>query len=289
MPAQPHWASIFRASEGPDSLGAGAVEAAVNAYIEVARTAWPTFEIDDEEFVRYVAARTSPGKLPDAAHAADLLLACACARSVPAAIEAFRQRHGSVIARVLSRRRASADLADDAAQTLYERLLVAPAGATPKIGEYKGTGPLRSWVSTAAATTAMMMQRTAGRRREQPPDSKGDFAFAADANPELLYMKERYKTEMEDAVARALDRLNDRERTILRLHLGERMTIDQLGVMYRVNRATAARWLAAARESVIAGARDELRTRLRLSPTEWDSIVALVQSGLHVSIARRLK
>jgi RNA polymerase sigma-70 factor, ECF subfamily len=271
-----------------DCVGDDVLEPALRAYVDAARAAWPDFGIEPEEIVSYVASRTPAGKLPDPAYAADLLLACACARGTSAAIGAFHRHHGTVIARVLSRRRASADLADDATQAVFERLLIAPPGRSPKIGEYRGTGPLRSWVATAAATTLMMMRRAAGRRREEPPDSGISLGLAVETDPELRYIKERYRAEMEGAVSLALDRLGDRERTLLRLHLTERMSIDQLGVMYGINRATAARWLAAARAAVLTGAREELRTRLRLSPSEWGSVVALVRSQLNVSIARHL-
>ena len=286
---------IFRAhlggAEGSENDGRDEqdieLEAALRAYVDEARAAWPGFGVDDSELVRYLAARSVGGKVPPAQHAGDLLLACACARGVPPAIEAFHQRYSGVIGRVLTRRRASTDMAEDAVQIVLERLLVAQPDAAPKIAEYKGSGALRSWVATTTATTLLMMRRTAERRREA--DDAGFFAsLARDTDPEMLYMKERYKAELEEAIAGALTRLSDRERTLLRLHLGERMSIDELGTMYRVNRATAARWLAAARESLVTGARDALRERLQLSDRECDSIAALVQSDLQVSIARRL-
>jgi RNA polymerase sigma-70 factor (ECF subfamily) len=263
------------------------LEAALRAYVDAARAAWPSFGIDDAELVRYLAARAPGAKVPPVQHAADMLLACACGRGVPSAVEAFHRSYGGVIARVLTRRRASTDMAEDAIQNVLERLLVALPGAAPKIAEYRGSGALRSWVATAAATTLLMMRRTAERRREE--DDAGFLAgLARDADPEVLYMKERYKAEMEEAITGALTQLSDRERTLLRLHLGEHMSIDELGTMYRVNRATAARWLAAARESLITSARDALRTRLKLSDRECESIGVLIQSDLQLSIARRL-
>jgi RNA polymerase sigma-70 factor, ECF subfamily len=93
---------------------------------------------------------------------------------------------------------------------------------------------------------------------------------------------------VEEAIVHALDALSDRDRTLLRLHLCERSSIDVLGAMYGVNRATAARWLAAARRELLSGARERLRARLRLSETECDSLVAMVNSRLDVSIVRRL-
>jgi RNA polymerase sigma-70 factor (ECF subfamily) len=284
--AELFWAA--RTGGAEDGPSAEALEAVLRAFVDAAVSAWPAFGIDDEELVQHVAVRTPPGELPNVAHAADVLLACACARGLSAAVEAFHSRYGPVISRVLARRRASADIADDAMQTLYERILVAPSGQTPKIAEYKGTGPLRSWVSAAAATTVLMIFRSRERRDQHAADADLE-SFATEADPELGYLKVRYRAELEDAIAHAVERLSDRDRTLLRLHFKEHMSIDQLGAMHRVNRATAARWLAAARRAIVAGARDELRARLSVSTSEWDSIVALVRSQLNVSIARRLE
>jgi len=76
---------------------------------------------------------------------------------------------------------------------------------------------------------------------------------------------------------------------LLRLHLGERLSIDTLGSMYGVNRATAARWLVAARQSLLERARAAMRARLGSSEEELESLGVILQSQLHVSLARRLE
>ena len=265
-------------------------EGGIGPYVAAACAAWPALAVDPADLARWVAARTSAaGEAPPLAHAGDMCLAFACAHRVPGAVEAFHHAYDRIIARVLSRRRAQADVADDAAQIVHERLLVAAPGALPKISEYAGTGSLKSWVSTTAATTVLMMHRAAGRRREDAEVEDGAGApVAASPLPDLAYMKARYKNELEGAVVAALARLGDRERTLLRLHLGELVSIDRIGAMYKVDRSTAARWLAAARASLIAAARGEAKDRLRLDDNECDSIAALVQSELHVSVARLL-
>jgi len=272
-------------------VGAGlesGLETRLREYLSAARDVWPDFGIDDLEFVRYVAARASEAAVPPPTHAPDLLLACACGRGVAGAITAFHQLYGPVIDRVLAHRKASTDLADDARQIVQERLLVGDAAGTPpKIAMYRGAGPLKSWVASAAARTLLQLYRSANRRREQPEES-GGAALGVQLDPELDYLKERYKAEVEEALVHSLGQLGDRDRTLLRLHLAEHLSIDVLGSMYAVNRATAARWLAAARSALITGARQRLRERLRLSDTECDSLIALVNSRLDVSIARRL-
>lgn len=273
--------------EGETSNG-DRMEAALVAYLEAARAAWPNVDIETEDMVRYVASRTARGKLPVPTHAGDMLLAYGCALSVPTAIEAFYHHYGVVIARVLSRRRASEDVVDDTVQAVYERLLVGSGGNPPEIADYKGAGPLRAWVSTVTARTLLMMRRSKGRRREQPSDSGLFGALATKLDPELLYARERYRKDIESAISSVLGRLGDRERALLRLHLAERMSIDKLASVYKVNRATAARWLASARETVVAGTRNELRARLRLNDRDYDSMVAMVQSDFELSVARLL-
>ncbi|HET9955384.1 MAG TPA: sigma-70 family RNA polymerase sigma factor [Polyangiaceae bacterium] len=264
------------------------IEAELQVRWEAARSAWPELELEIWDFVRHLGRASAAGVLPPLANTADLALALSCARGQTRAIAIFHRAYGEVISRVLSRRGANAGLAEDAAQLVHERLLVGSAAVPPKIWEYRGQGPLRSWVSTAAATTLLQLRRSADRRREHSVEEDNSGELVAELDPELGYLKERYKTHVHDAIVAALGQLGDRERTLLRLHLGQRMSIDQLGAMYRVNRATAARWLAAARAFLVERARGELKTRLRISDSECNSIVALVRSQLDVSILQHL-
>jgi len=261
-------------------------ESDLGAYMAIARAAWPTIELDDDDLTAYLLARSTQA-LPPVEHAGDLLLACACTLGHATAISAFHLTFGSVIRRVLARRNAgAADLAD-ATQMIYERLLVGQADRAPLLSEYAGKGPLRVWISTSAARTLLTMRRSEGRRRaNEGASALGTIASAI--NPELMYFKRLYKHEIETAVAHSLDSLDVHTRALLQLHLGERLSIDQLGAMYGVNRATAARWLATGRETLIGRVRAEIRNHLKLSESEYDSIVALVRSELDVTVGKHL-
>jgi RNA polymerase sigma-70 factor, ECF subfamily len=273
--------------EHPGAAARPEREPALLALIDEGRRRWPALEVPEADFAAYLRERSGPGGLPPLAHAGDLLLACACARGLVAAVEAFQRLYDPTVRRVCSRRRVDAALADDARQALYERLLVSRGGQPPKIAEYRGQGRLEGWVATAASTTLLMLQRAAGRRREQP-ELSGTSELAGPLDPELEFIRARYKAELEEAIGSALLELGDRERTLLRLHLGERLSIDTLGSMYGVNRATAARWLVAARQSLLERARAAMRARLGSSEEELESLGVLLQSQLHVSLARRL-
>ncbi len=264
------------------------VERALREYVVEARRQRSDLRVDEEGFVRHVAERSPDGKLPPLEYAGDMLLAFGCAHRDTVARTAFYATYSDVIARVLARRGGRDGLGDDAAQILFERLLVGTETAPPKLAEYRGVGPLRSWVSTTAAMTLLMMQRAEGRRREEPEDSSA-APFVGQLDPELGYLKERYAGEVHAAIVAALGHLSDRDRTLLRLNLVQRLSIDQLGTMYNVNRATTARWLVAAKKNLVDGAKAALGERLGLSESQCDSIVALVQSRLDVSIVRHLR
>jgi RNA polymerase sigma-70 factor, ECF subfamily len=284
-------AAIFLSARGEDTGDARAsetdLESTLRRWIDQARATWPEIDFEEPAFVAYLAARSPAGVLPPLARAGDLLLAFACAGGAPAAIAVFHRTYGAVVGRVLARRRTQHADADDVAQLMFERLLVGNGPNPPKIADYHGTGTLRSWVSTTAATTLQMMRRGTARRRE---DADGvDLMGALEADdPEVLYIKRRYLPEIERAIVQALAGLSDRQRTLLRLHLGERTSIDHLGAMYGVNRATAARWLGAAREAFVSAAREAVRAQLRLTDSECDAVARLVRSQLDVSVVRHL-
>jgi RNA polymerase sigma-70 factor (ECF subfamily) len=93
---------------------------------------------------------------------------------------------------------------------------------------------------------------------------------------------------MKRAFHLAVAELEPRERNLLRMHLLDGLSIDQIGVFYRIHRATAFRWVAKARERVWDETRNRLREKLRLSPSEYDSILHQVRSQLDLSIERVL-
>ncbi|MBA3539551.1 MAG: transcriptional regulator, partial [Deltaproteobacteria bacterium] len=86
----------------------------------------------------------------------------------------------------------------------------------------------------------------------------------------------------------AVAALEPRLRAVLRMSFVDSLTIDEIGAVYAVHRATAARWIQRACEAVLAHTRDALAVRLALSGTELDRMTALVQSQLDVSVSQLL-
>jgi RNA polymerase sigma-70 factor (ECF subfamily) len=91
-----------------------------------------------------------------------------------------------------------------------------------------------------------------------------------------------------DAIRAALEALEDRPRSLLRWSLVKGWSIDRIAELYEVHRATAARWLSAARDALGEQIRKEVAARLSIPLDEVDSIVRLVQSQIDVSLLRIL-
>ena len=83
--------------------------------------------------------------------------------------------------------------------------------------------------------------------------------------------------------------MNDREKNMLRQHIVDGLSIDDLAALHKVHRATSARWLAKAKEDLLAETRKTFIQNARISKGECDSILRLVQSQLHATIRRRLE
>jgi len=258
------------------------MDAELASFLEAGRRAWPDLPLAAGRFFDYVAERLPACSL---AHAADMYLACACAHRVPGATEAFERQYADVITRVIARRGIAKAAAEDAAQALRAHLLVSADGL-PKIAEYTGRAALATWLKVAASRAALMTHRAAERRRE---DNWIGDDVADGGSPELLLLKRRYASEFAVALARSFERLSDKERTILRLYFVDRVTVHALGALYKVGHSTAARWVASARSTLAETTRRELRATLRLTNSEYDSLAALVQSQLDVSVRKLLR
>jgi len=76
---------------------------------------------------------------------------------------------------------------------------------------------------------------------------------------------------------------------VLRQHTLDGQSIDRLAALHGVHRATAARWIDAARGTVLAGTQRELIQRLGLNTSELASVIRLIQSQLELSLLRALR
>jgi len=252
-----------------------------------ARARWSSFMVEPNVFAAWVSERLPTTELREA-RAADLYLACACASGDAAAVAAFDDCYSDVIDNTLRGYRRATHELDELAQRVRVRLLVADGERPPIIEQYAGRGELGSFVRVIASRTALMFLRD-----ERDPSAVGGkdlIATVADeVDVELAHLKHLYREHFRKALEIAIGQLEARQRTLLRYHLCDRLAIDQIGAIYRVHRATAARWLAHARACLVRTVHDELGKQLAVSPRELEDILHLVQSHLDVTIERLLR
>lgn len=252
--------------------------------LEEGRAAWPSIPLAAEEFLKFVEGR---GQELAEGVAGDLYLACACALQVPQALAAFDQAYVGQVPAYLSRVDGAGPFVEDVRQLLRIRLLVAPAEGSPKIAEYKGKGPLGAWVRVVAINLALELKRAA--QPGTPTEGIEDLPqLVSTPNPELDFLRTRYAEPFRQAFAAALEALEPRERTVLKLSLVHGLSIDKIAQIYQVHRSTAARWLVDVREKLYDGTRGRLEQQLHLPPRELDSLLALVRSDIDVSVRRIL-
>jgi RNA polymerase sigma-70 factor (ECF subfamily) len=260
------------------------------------RAAWPDLAVDAKHVVEFIARQMTPD-LADAAldglRPADLYLACACARGMTAAINAFDREYMKEVDIALARMRIGPPRLSDVKQLVRQRLFVGGGTAgTPtspgKIAEYGGRGDLRRWVRSVAVRTCLNDLRK-GKREILVDDDQmiAQHAIAAD-DPEIEYMKRTYSTQFKAAFAEALGQLGPREQTLLRYHHVDGLNIDEIGAIYRVHRVTAFRWLEKAKEQLVRSTLDTLRTKLKLPANELDSVLRMIRSQMHLSLIRHL-
>jgi RNA polymerase sigma-70 factor (ECF subfamily) len=97
-----------------------------------------------------------------------------------------------------------------------------------------------------------------------------------------------HRALFKESFAAAVAALSPRERTLLRQHLLDGLTVDALAPLYRVHRATAARWLAAVREKVLQATRAELAVRAGLRGEALTGLLSAIRSRLDLSLSRVL-
>ena len=151
----------------------------------------------------------------------------------------------------------------DVRQALRTRLLVAAPGGAPRIADYAGRGPLGAWVRVAAVRVAIDLRRSQG---QEPLPASGEHDASPADDPELALLKARHSAAYADALRAAMASLSAKERNLMRMHFVDGLSIDRIGVAYQVHRATAARWIEALRERLLAETYRQLGELLRPNP-----------------------
>jgi RNA polymerase sigma-70 factor (ECF subfamily) len=259
--------------------------------VECGERAWPGVKLTPQAFSIHLRAvlpaTTDPATLPTL-HGEDLYLAAACALGNTRAIAAFEETYLPQVSGYIASIGRDPAFVDEVRQQLREKLLVQSEEGRPKICEYTGRGPLGAWLRVVCVRLALNLKRR-GKTTLEPEGEHGPTLRSPSPDPELDYLKTRYGEEFRAAFLATMAALTSDERNLLKLHYLDGLNIDEIGVAYRVHRATVARWLAHSRDKILAETRRRLTERLGAETSEVDSLLDLCRSRLDVSIGKVLK
>jgi RNA polymerase sigma factor (sigma-70 family) len=194
-------------------------------------------------------------------YAADVELARLCAEGDERAWETFVREYRPLLYRAadaLDRTGGARDLAD----SLYAELYGIKDGEAPRqslFRYYQGRSSLATWVRAVLAQR--YVDRVRAQRRTAPLTEETDGAAAPPPDPD----RERYVALIRAALARAVSRLDPRDRLRLASYYVQELTLAQIGRLLQENEASASRHLARTRRDIRADVERQLREEPRLS------------------------
>ena len=248
--------------------------------------AWPAITCSRRQF--RLIAECSEARDLRAANGTDIYIAAAVVAGNPAAISAFesiyidRQR-----ARLRQLGLCPASV-EDVLQTIRERLLMPRAERTkPQLAHLAGCGNFHTLIRVIAVRTGLNVLRSQGRRRRNEDDAAVEMLSSSEGALRVL-MRAEAAHLLREAIERAVSGLSPKNRTLLRLHFSHGMSIDEIGRMYNVHRATAARWLCRVREIIETEVKANLQQQHGQATTNLEELLGLASSQLQVSFDRIL-
>lgn len=243
-----------------------------------------------DTFATFLAARVETVEDIDVLAVGDLYLACACVEGIPGAAETFVTHTSEEVRRVAARFARRGTLAiDDLVQVVMTRLLVSDEDRPARLTLYRGRGSLVSFVKVTAARLAINAIGDRTAEHEEPEEQLFAALVSPGPSPEANVVGEDVRTRVREAFVAAVATLEPRERNVLHYSLCDGLSIDVIARMYRVHRATAARWIESARDDLVKKTRSELRRVLSLPDQDVDTILRGGLSRFELSVARILR
>lgn len=263
---------------------AGTERSAWQAAYAEARRAWPAVTLGYQVFAAHVEGFVTPGP-PDIAHAAELFLACACGQGDARALAMLEDSYLTPARGFLLRLDRRPEFIDEVIQELRTRLLL---GERRRILHYGGRGPLIAWLRIAATRIAIDLLRAA--KPAGVETSEVEELPQADLGPEVQMLREAYRDLFAEALSASVGELSVADRTLLRRHMVDKLTLEEIARPYGVHPATIARRLAGIREEISESVRLRLAAghRDHGGATSLESVAQAIRSEVQISLTALL-
>ena len=217
----------------------------------------------------------------------DFFLAVACLTGDAVALRTFEADVMGPLERKLAAIAHDKTLAETVVAKVRESMFVGTDRRRPKLAVYTGQAPLAAWILLVGRRELESHRRT--KSRELPSGDTRLIEAAVDAlDPELATLLKVHRTTFEQAVVRAMSALDDDGKRLLRWSVREGLGIDAIAPRLGVDRATVARRLTRVRAGLAEAIRHDLRARLGIGDSSFESLCAAMLPDLDVSLSRVL-
>lgn len=248
------------------------------------RAAWPELAPDPKALAAMLStmlADRGTGEALTQALAAELYLAAACAIGDAPAQNLLDSEYLQRTERAVRRVATGGQSTSEIIQALRLKLLTGDGEALPKIALYRARGPLGGWIRVTALRLALrqtndeaLLEREDGMLEQR----------SAGIDVEMAYLKLQHAQDFKLAFRDALESLDPKARSLMRLHLVSGLSLEQIGEQYGVDQSTTSRWLKAARLTLRSAVEAKMRDRLKMNRDELESLFRQIYSQLSISL-----
>jgi RNA polymerase sigma-70 factor (ECF subfamily) len=239
-------------------------------------------------------AKSGVAELLASVNSDDLCLAIACAKGdEPAWEDFFRNYRGYLIsiARAVTQDQGGAEqLADSTFAELYG-LRESGGARVSKFSFYSGRGSLRGWLRAVVHQLSADIYRKTGRfvQTEEADDlERIPMIPSSTASSEMEFVGQQYETAVSDALRRAIEQLEARERLLLAHYYYDEMTLKEISKLFGVHEATVCRWLSKAQKRTRKLVEKSLLKDHRFNRRQVADAIQLVAERADISISEYL-
>jgi RNA polymerase sigma-70 factor (ECF subfamily) len=130
--------------------------------------------------------------------------------------------------------------------------------------------------------------RCAKRKDEALDDEVMDALPSAHDDPAEQHFRETHRDAFKQAFAHAIASLTPQQRNLLKHRFVDDLTVEQIGGLYGVHKATVSRWLDSARLVLAKRTKTSFQQATGATPSEMRSLVRVLESNVELSLRRRL-